>query len=98
MSAGNWLGAGTTETDAHARSSVTAPETGKALKAASRWWICGGIGLVAIIALGTAAAILTARGNAVSLAQRELHNMAFVLAARANSEFDAIERVQNNLL
>jgi diguanylate cyclase (GGDEF)-like protein/PAS domain S-box-containing protein len=68
------------------------------LKTASRWWISGGIGLVAIIALGTAAAILTAHGSAVSLAQRELQNMAFVLAARANSEFEAIERVQTNLI
>src|SRR5256885_3507597 len=98
MSAGDRLGAGSTEADAHARSSVTAAETGRALKIASRWWISGGISLVAIIALGTAGAILTAHRNAVSLAQRELQNMAFVLAAKANSEFEAIERVQANLI
>ena len=98
MSAGDRLGAGPTEADTHARPSVTAPEAGRALRTASRWWICGGAGLIAIIALGTAGAILTAHRNAVSLAQRELQNMAFVLAARANSEFDAIERVQRNLI
>src|SRR5437588_2781236 len=98
MSAGDRLGAASVGADAHARSSVAATEAGRALKIASRWWISGGIGLVAIIALGTAGAILTAHRNAVSLAQRELQNMAFVLAARANSEFDAIERVQRNLI
>ena len=98
MSATARLGAGSSGANAHAHSSVIAPETGRALKTASRWWISGGIGLVAIIALGTAAAILTAHGSAVSLAQRELQNMAFVLAARANSEFEAIERVQTNLI
>jgi diguanylate cyclase (GGDEF)-like protein/PAS domain S-box-containing protein len=98
MSATARLGAGSSGANAYAHSSVIAPETGRALKTASRWWISGGIGLVAIIALGTAAAILTAHGNAVSLAQRELQNMAFVLAARANSEFEAIERVQTNLI
>src|SRR3954469_1665837 len=80
------------------RPSVTAAEPSRALRAASRWWISGGVGLVAIIALGTATAILTAHRNAVSLAQRELQNMAFVLAARANSEFDSIARVQSNLV
>src|SRR5881392_562747 len=98
MSATARLGAGSSGASAYAHSSVIAPETGRALKTASRWWISGGIGLVAIIALGTAAAILTAHGSAVSLAQRELQNMAFVLAARANSEFEAIERVQTNLI
>src|SRR3954470_3185804 len=88
-----WAGA-----DACARSRVTAAEPGRTLKTASRWWISGGVGLVAIIALGTTTAILTAHRNAVSLAQRELQNMAFVLAARADSEFEAIERVQANLI
>src|SRR3954469_21687307 len=80
------------------RPSVTAAEPSRALRAASRWWIGSGVGLVAIIALGTATAILAAHRNAVSLAQRELQNMAFVLAARANSEFNSIERVQRNLV
>src|SRR5947209_18770034 len=95
MSAGDRLGAGPTEADTHARPSVTAPEAGRAPRAASRWWICGGAGLIAIIALGTAGAILTAHRNAVALAQRELQNMAFTLAARANDEFGAIERDQS---
>src|ERR1041385_2703994 len=97
MSVADRLGAASTA-DARAHSSVIAPEPGRGLKTASRWWIFGGIGLIAIIALGTTAAILTAHGNAVSLAQRELQNMAFVLAARASSEFEAIERVQTNLI
>src|SRR5436305_11831710 len=98
MSAQDRLDAALAGADAGVRSSVTAAEPGRALRAASRWWIGGGVGLVAIIALGTATAILTAHRNAVSLAQRALQNMAFVLAARANSEFDAIERVQRNLI
>jgi diguanylate cyclase (GGDEF)-like protein/PAS domain S-box-containing protein len=98
MSARGRADAGSEGANAHAYSSVVAPEAGRALKTASRWWISGGIGLVAVIALGTAAAILTAHGNAVSLAQRELQNMAFVLASRATSEFEAIERVQTNLI
>src|SRR5438067_10702298 len=98
MSAAERLRAGSNGADLQTHSSTIAAEPGKALKIASRWWISGGIGLVAIIVLGTAAAILSARGSAVSLAQRELQNMAFVLAARANSEFEAIERVQSNLI
>jgi diguanylate cyclase (GGDEF)-like protein/PAS domain S-box-containing protein len=98
MSVQDRTGAASAGAEARARSSVTAPEPGRALRTASRWWISGGVGLVAIIALGTAAAIFTAHRNAVSLAQRELQNMAFVLAARANSEFDSIERVQKNLI
>src|SRR5256885_4145011 len=98
MSARDRLGAASKAPDAHAQLSVIMPEPGKALKTASRWWISGGVGLIAVIALGTGAAILTAHRNAVSLAQRELQNMAFVLAARSNSEFQAIERVQTNLI
>ena len=59
MSAQDRLGAALAEADARAHSSVTAAEPGRALKTASRWWIGGGVGLIAIIALGTAAAILT---------------------------------------
>src|SRR3954453_15839057 len=98
MSAHDRLGAALAEADARVRPSMTAAEPGRTLKTAPRWWIGSGVGLVAIIALGTATAILTAHRNAVSLAQRELQNMAFVLAARANSEFDSIERVQRNLV
>ncbi|TMJ06214.1 MAG: EAL domain-containing protein [Alphaproteobacteria bacterium] len=98
MSAAGRPGAGSKGADARAHPGAIAGDSGRGLRIPSRWWICGGIGLVAVIALGTAAAILTAHGNAVSLAQRELQNMAFVLAARANSEFEAIERVQINLI
>jgi diguanylate cyclase (GGDEF)-like protein/PAS domain S-box-containing protein len=98
MSARDRAGAGSEGANAHAYSSGAAPEAGKTLKAASRWWISGGISLVAVIALGTAAAILTAHRNAVSLAQRQLQNMAFVLATKASSEFQAIERVQTALI
>src|SRR5437588_6618297 len=98
MGAQDRLRAALAGADARARSGVIAPESGRALRTASRWWVSGGIGLIAVIALGTAAAIRTAHENTVSLAQRELQNMAFVLAARANSEFDAIQRVQSNLI
>src|SRR3954471_23609368 len=81
-----------------AHSSMTAPEPRRGLETASGWWVSRGSGVVETIARGTAAAILTAHRNAVSLAQRELQNMAFVLAARANSEFNSIERVQRNLV
>ena len=97
MNATAWLRAGSKGAGANARSSI-APEPGRALRTASRWWISGGIGLIAIIALGTAAAILSAHESAVSLAQRELQNMAFVLATRANDDFAAIEHVQTDLI
>src|ERR1043166_7361070 len=92
------LSAGSQAADAHAYSSASGHEPGRGLMTASRWWIAGGIGFIAIIAFGTAAAILTARGSAVSLKQRELQNMAFVLAAGANDDFEAIERVQTDLI
>jgi diguanylate cyclase (GGDEF)-like protein/PAS domain S-box-containing protein len=62
------------------------------------WWILCGFCLIAIIAVGTAMAILNSRDRALTLAQRELQNMAFVLAARTNSTFEIIERVHTNLI
>lgn len=63
-----------------------------------RWWILFGTCLIAVIAFGTTVAILGARERAIGLAQRELQNLAFVLAAKANSGFEAIEQVQKNLV
>jgi diguanylate cyclase (GGDEF)-like protein len=63
-----------------------------------RWLIFFGVCLIITIALGTALAVFSAKDRALTAAQRELQNMASVLATKANSTFEVIEHVQANLL
>jgi diguanylate cyclase (GGDEF)-like protein/PAS domain S-box-containing protein len=56
-----------------------------------------GILLIGLIACASIAAILNSRERALTLAERELQNLAFVLAAQASATFETIDRVQANL-
>jgi hypothetical protein len=60
-------------------------------------WTAAAAGLIAAIALASVAAIINARERALELAKRELGNTSFVLAARIESTFENIERVQTAL-
>src|ERR1043165_10304841 len=62
-----------------------------------KWWMLSGILLIGLIACASIAAILNSRERALTLAARELQNLAFVLAAQASATFETIDRVQANL-
>jgi diguanylate cyclase (GGDEF)-like protein/PAS domain S-box-containing protein len=62
------------------------------------WWIASAAGLIAVIAVATGVAILKSRDHALERAERELQNMSFVLAAKIDSTFETIERVQTSLV
>jgi len=62
-----------------------------------KWWVLSAIVLVGLIVCGSIAAILTSRERALTLAERQLQNLAFVLAAQATTTFEIIDRVQASL-
>jgi diguanylate cyclase (GGDEF)-like protein/PAS domain S-box-containing protein len=62
-----------------------------------KWWILSGVVLVGLIACASIAAILTSREQALTMGERQLQNLAFVLAAQANTSFEIIDRVEANL-
>ena len=62
-----------------------------------RWWILSGIVLVGLIVCASAAAILNSRERALTNAERQLQNLAFVLASQATATFETIDRVQASL-
>jgi diguanylate cyclase (GGDEF)-like protein len=94
---------------AAARADEDAPLPGLAARAAApaasgasrprprRWWMLSGIVLVGLIACASIAAILASRERALTLAERQLQNLAFVLAAQATATFETIDRVQASL-
>ena len=61
------------------------------------WWIAAAACLIAIIAIAAGLAIFNSRERAIELAERELANTSLVLAARLDSTFEMIERVQTSL-
>ncbi|MBV8840619.1 MAG: EAL domain-containing protein [Alphaproteobacteria bacterium] len=61
------------------------------------WAIFGGC-LLTLVAIATSYVIFSARERALDTAQRELQNLAFVLAARANGIFDAVTSVEKDLV
>jgi diguanylate cyclase (GGDEF)-like protein len=63
-----------------------------------KWWILSGIVLVGLILCASIAAILTSRERALTQAEQQLQNLAFVLASQANTSFEIIDRVQASLV
>src|ERR1041385_9044161 len=63
-----------------------------------RWWILSGIVLVGLIVCASLAAILNSRERALTNAERQLQNLAFVLASQATATFETIDRVQASLV
>jgi len=61
------------------------------------WWLISGVALIGLIVCASAAAILNSRERAMSLAEQQLQNLAFVLAAHATTTFEIIDRVEANL-
>ena len=62
-----------------------------------QWWVLSGIVLASLIACASIAAILSSRERALTLAERQLQNLAFVLASQATAKFETIDRVQASL-
>jgi diguanylate cyclase (GGDEF)-like protein/PAS domain S-box-containing protein len=62
-----------------------------------KWWMLSGIVLVGLILCASIAAILMSRERALTLAERQLQNLAFVLASQATTTFEIIDRVQLSL-
>jgi diguanylate cyclase (GGDEF)-like protein/PAS domain S-box-containing protein len=62
-----------------------------------KWWMLSGIVLVGLIACASITAILASRERALTLAEQQLQNLAFVLAAQTNATFETIDRVQASL-
>src|SRR5215467_7185808 len=67
-----------------------------------RWlvtsWAIFGCCLLALVAVATGYVIFNARERALDTAQRELQNLAFVLAARTDGVFDAVSSVERDIL
>jgi diguanylate cyclase (GGDEF)-like protein len=61
------------------------------------WWLISGVALIGLIVCASAAAILNSRERALSLAEQQLQNLAFVLAGHATTTFEIIDRVEANL-
>src|ERR1043166_2788999 len=61
------------------------------------WWVLSGVALIGLIVCASAAAILNSRERALSLAEQQLQNLAFVLAGHATTTFEIIDRVEANL-
>jgi diguanylate cyclase (GGDEF)-like protein/PAS domain S-box-containing protein len=59
--------------------------------------VCGILLCVAIIA-GTAITIVKLRARALNQAERELHNITFVLAKEADRAFQAVEQIESSLI
>jgi len=62
-----------------------------------KWWFLSGIVLIGLIICASIAAILTSRERALTAAEQQLQNLAFVLASQANTSFEIIDRVQASL-
>ena len=67
-----------------------------------RWlltcWALFGCCLLALVAVATGFAIFNSRERALGSAERELQNLAFVLATRANGVLESISTVERDLL
>src|SRR5436853_7901020 len=63
-----------------------------------KWWMLSGIVLVSLILCASIAAIVTSRERALTQAEQQLQNLAFVLASQANTSFEIIDRVQASLV
>jgi len=62
-----------------------------------KWWLLSGVLLVGLIVCVSIAAVLNSRERALTLAERQLQNLAFVLASQATTTFEIIDRVQASL-
>jgi len=62
-----------------------------------KWWMLSGVVLVGLIVCASIAAVLMSRERALTLAERQLQNLAFVLASQATATFETIDRVQASL-
>src|SRR5690242_12416827 len=62
-----------------------------------KWWLLSGVVLVGLIVCASVTAVLMSRERALTLAERQLQNLAFVLASQATTTFEIIDRVQANL-
>jgi len=61
-------------------------------------WAIFGCCLLALVAIATGYVIFNTRERALETAQRELQNLAFVLAARTDGVFDAVSSVERDIL
>ena len=61
-------------------------------------WILFGCCLLGLVAAATGFAIFNSRERALVSTERELQNLAFVLASRANGVFQALGLVEGDLL
>jgi hypothetical protein len=61
-------------------------------------WVLFGCCLLGLVAAATSFAIFNARERVLSSNERELQNLAFVLAARANGVFQSVGTVERDLV
>ena len=80
-----------------ARAAAQAPLPGASRPHPRRWWMLSGVVLVGLIVCASAAAILNSRERALTTAERQLQNLAFVLASQATTTFEIIDRVHASL-
>src|ERR1043165_1069046 len=80
-----------------ARAAAQAALAGIARPHPRRWWVISGLVLVGLIVCASAAAILNSRERALTTAERQLQNLAVVLASQAATTFEIIDRVQASL-
>src|ERR1051325_5822224 len=80
-----------------ARAAAQAPLPGASRPHPRRWWMLSGVVLVGLIVCASAAAILNSRERALTTAERQLQNLAFVLASHATTTFEIIDRVHESL-
>jgi diguanylate cyclase (GGDEF)-like protein/PAS domain S-box-containing protein len=91
-------------TDERADATGTPPDestvsTGKRRLRSTRWAVLScGVVLIAAIVSGTAIAILSLHDRELAHAEREMKNIALILAANTNNTFEKIERVQTSLV
>ena len=62
-----------------------------------KWWMLSGIVLIGLIVCASIAAALMSRERALTLAEGQLQNLAFVLASQAGATFETIDRVEASL-
>ncbi|MEJ0074725.1 MAG: EAL domain-containing protein [Alphaproteobacteria bacterium] len=80
-----------------ARAGAPAALPGTSRPQPRRWWMLSGIVLVGLIVCASVAAILNSRERALTAAERQLQNLAFVLASQSTATFEIIDRVQGSL-
>src|SRR5450759_1772825 len=85
------------EEPAHVADNSPAPETAGRSRPV-RWIIFCGVLLVVAIAVGTGIMLSNLRSRALTEHEREIQNIALVLAEQMERDFGAVESVQTNLI